>query len=232
MAIAHRGASAFAPENTIAAFDEALRLGCPAIEFDVRLAADGVPVVLHDDTIDRTTNGRGRVRDIPSFDLRRFDAGSWMHPRFTGTRIPTLEEALRAITPAAAPVIELKVAMDPPLLLDLLACHRAIEDALIISFQPEWLTPFRKAARDLQVGLLAENWADDLPSRCAALGAEVLVLAVDCLTLGRIGAAESAGLEVWCYTANDVGLVAACAAMGVRGVITDRPDLIREKAAY
>src|SRR3954468_3940898 len=109
IAVAHRGASAIAPENTVAAFDEAVRLGAKAVEFDLRMSADGVPVVLHDELVNRTTNGDGPVSNISQFDLLRLDAGSWMHVRFAGTRIPTLAEALLAIGPHARPVIELKV---------------------------------------------------------------------------------------------------------------------------
>src|SRR5215831_9399959 len=111
--IAHRGASAYAPENTVAAFDEAVRLGAKAVEFDLRLSADGIPVVLHDETVDRTTNGTGPVSAHSRFDLLPLDAGSWMHARFAGTRIPTLDEALMAIGPHVRPVIELKVAVPP-----------------------------------------------------------------------------------------------------------------------
>src|SRR3954468_13070185 len=105
IAVAHRGASAVAPENTVAAFDEAVRLGAKAVEFDLRLTANGVPVVLHDETVNRTTNGTGPVSGYDSFDLLRLDAGSWFHSRFAGNRIPTLDEALLAIGPSARPVI-------------------------------------------------------------------------------------------------------------------------------
>src|SRR3954470_18661165 len=89
-AVGHRGASAYAPENTVAAFDEAVRLGAKGVEFDLRITADGNLVVLHDATVDRTTNGHGHVANMTRFDLLRLDAGSWMNRRFAGTRIPTL----------------------------------------------------------------------------------------------------------------------------------------------
>jgi hypothetical protein len=137
-AVAHRGASAYAPENTVAAFDEAVRLGARAVEFDLRVSADGIPVVIHDPTVDRTTSGTGRVADLDLLDLRRFDAGSWLHRRFGGTRIPTLEEALLAIGPYAMPVIELKVP-PPPSLIDLLRKYDLEQDALVpVSTAPGW----------------------------------------------------------------------------------------------
>jgi len=229
IAVGHRGASAYAPENTVAAFDEALRLGAKAVEFDLRLTADGYPVVLHDDTVDRTTNGTGPVAALDRFDLLTLDAGSWMHARFAGTRIPTLDEALLAISPKARPVIELKVPVPPDVVLRALRRYDLEEEALVMCFIDEWLLPFRRASRDLAIGLLAESWTQELPGRARYLAAELVCLNVDALGNPQVAACEAQGLEVWCYTANDVGMVAACAAMGVSGIITDRPDLIRTR---
>src|SRR5262249_29684312 len=134
------------------------------------------------------------------------------------------------IVPHAMPVVELKVPLDPALLGGIFQRHNALQDALVISFEPAWLTGLRKSYRDLSVGLLSDTWRDDLLTRAAKIGAEVLALNVEALGLERVEAAKNAGLEFWTYTANDVGLVAACAAMGVTGIITDRPDLIRMKS--
>ena len=229
IAVAHRGASAYAPENTVAAFDEAIRLGAKAVEFDVRLTADGLPVVLHDETVDRTTNGRGPVSGLSRFDLLRLDAGSWMHPRFSGTRIPSLEEALLAIGPHAQPVLELKVPIPADLLLYALRKYDLEQEALVLSFQDAWLYPLRTASRDLSLGILSESWTADLPKRARDAAAQIVCLNVDALGTTQVAACETQGLEVWCYTANDVGMVAASAAMGVTGIITDRPDLIRTR---
>jgi glycerophosphoryl diester phosphodiesterase len=92
---AHRGASASNPENTLAAFREAIRLGVHQIELDVRVTEDGQLVVIHDASVDRTTNGRGRVSSLTLDEIRRLDAGSWKSRRFRGERVPTLVEALR-----------------------------------------------------------------------------------------------------------------------------------------
>jgi glycerophosphoryl diester phosphodiesterase len=228
-AIGHRGASAYAPENTVAAFEEAIRLGAKAVEFDLRLTADHHPVVLHDETVDRTTNARGPLTRFSRLDLLQLDAGSWMHPRFAGTRIPTLHEALLAIGPYARPVIELKTDIPPELVLPALRRYDLEEDAIVISFVESRLIPYRRASRDLTLGLLADQWSADLPLRARNLAAELVCLNVDILGPGQIAACEAQGLEVWCFTANDVGMVAASAALGVSGIITDRPDLIRTR---
>jgi glycerophosphoryl diester phosphodiesterase len=227
--VGHRGAAAYAPENTIPSFEEALRLGAKAVEFDLRLTADGVPVVIHDATVDRTTDGRGPVAAYSQYDLQRLDAGSWMHPRFKGTRIPTLDEALAAINGRARPVIELKTEIAPDLLLGALRRYDLQNKALVISFVDIWLAPFRRASRDLAIGLLVDQWNADIPVRARYLAAELVCLNVDILGPGQVADCEAQALEVWCFTANDVGMVAACAAMGVTGIITDRPDLIRTR---
>jgi glycerophosphoryl diester phosphodiesterase len=94
MVIAHRGASTYAPENTVAAFDLALHLGCRHLELDVDLSRDGHIVDMHDDTVDRTTNGTGPVGSHTLAELRALDAGAWFGPQFTGERIPTYAEIL------------------------------------------------------------------------------------------------------------------------------------------
>ncbi len=231
IAVGHRGASAYAPENTVAAFDEAIRLGAKAVEFDLRATAEGMLVVLHDETVDRTTNGKGRVSEIEWSDLIRLDAGSWIHGRFAAARIPSLEEALLAIGPSARPVIELKVPVSAELLLTALRKYDLEEEALILSFDAEWLVPFRKMSGKICLGLLAETWSDELPGRAKGLDCELLALHTDILSPPQIAAADAQGLEVWAFTANDVGMVAACAALGVTGIITDRPDLIHTREA-
>ena len=95
--IGHRGAAGSAPENTVAGFRKAKALGCRWVEFDVRLTADDEPVVLHDDRLARTTDGRGRVSGLRLAAIRRCDAGAWFHPSFAGERVPRLEEALAVI---------------------------------------------------------------------------------------------------------------------------------------
>ncbi|GMV92248.1 MAG: glycerophosphoryl diester phosphodiesterase [Candidatus Hydrogenedentota bacterium] len=96
-ACAHRGDVKNAPENTIPAFASAVRLGAQQIEFDVQLSKDGELVIMHDGTLDRTTDGTGAVSDLTFTELRALDAGSWFDPKFAGTRIPTLRETLEVI---------------------------------------------------------------------------------------------------------------------------------------
>ncbi len=106
--IAHRGFSADAPENTLAAFDLALTNNYPDIEFDVQLSSDGVPIVIHDGSLDRTTNGHGLVKEHTLAQIKTLDAGSWFSPGFIGSRVPTLNEVLLRYSGCANLHIELK----------------------------------------------------------------------------------------------------------------------------
>lgn len=104
---AHRGATAYAPENTLAAFELAIAQGADAIELDVKLSADGHAVVIHDDTVDRTTGGTGRVKNLPLSELRSLDAGSLFSEKFSGEKIPLLEEAFETVGRRALINVEL-----------------------------------------------------------------------------------------------------------------------------
>ncbi len=229
IAIAHRGASAWVPENTVAAFDAALEVNCRAIEFDVRLTADGIPVVIHDETLDRTTNGSGRVAQTNWLDILRLDAGSWKRPRFAGTRVPTLAEALQAICPMAQPVMELKVAINPSMIIDLLRRAGAISDAVIMSFNTAILQSMRRENRNITLFQLIENWSPKTLRECKDAGCTGVVMKFDQWALDRAVMAKDVLPHAWAYDVNDPGAAAACGAMGIDGVITDYPDLVRAR---
>ncbi len=117
--VAHRGSVHLAPENTLAAIEKAIELGADLIEIDVRQTRDGRLVLMHDATVDRTTNGTGRVADLTLAELKRLDAGSWFAPEFAGERVPTLAEALQAMQGRALPDLDIKD-VDPPKLIAVL----------------------------------------------------------------------------------------------------------------
>ncbi|MGB9604791.1 MAG: glycerophosphodiester phosphodiesterase [Bryobacteraceae bacterium] len=108
LVVAHRGALRYAPENTLAAFRKAIELGADLIEFDVRETRDGHLVVMHDDTVDRTTDGKDRVSALTLEQIKKLDAGSWFGAQFKGERVPTLDEALETIKAGAMPDIDFK----------------------------------------------------------------------------------------------------------------------------
>ncbi len=165
LVIAHRGASGVAPENTIASFQKALAAGADALELDVRLSKDGEVVVIHDSTIDRTTNKTGRVADHTLAQLKELDAGSWFSPQFSKERIPTLQEVIGLARGRALMEIELKTSAILPNALERkvanLVVQNGMEDRVIIqSFNPLALFYVRRANSNIRTALL---YHDELP---------------------------------------------------------------------
>ena len=159
LVIAHRGYSCAAPENTLAAFEAALRAGADLLELDVRLDADGVPVVLHDDTLDRTTDSRGAVGDLGSTDVRAADAGAWFAPVFAGQRVPTLREVVDLVAryPRAGLLVEFKGAWGPAAASGAVGSLRTAGVAgrsIVQSFERSTVAALRDVAPDVRRALL------------------------------------------------------------------------------
>ncbi len=149
--VGHRGASAMAPENTMVSFERALADGADALEMDVWISADGHAVVIHDETVDRTTDGTGKVKDMSLADLRKLDAGSWFDPQFAGEKIPTLDEVLGWAAGKLRLILELKYSYDDasfdpelaPVVVKLIQEHRMVERVIFISYQTKGLEQVR-----------------------------------------------------------------------------------------
>ncbi len=153
---AHRGASAQAPENTLAAFGLALELGADGIELDVHLSRDEVPVVIHDETLERTTDGRGKVADRTWADLRALDAGRWFAPSFAGEPVPSLQQALDLVGMRARINVEIKSAAAGQAVLTLLERYPRCQ-VLVSSFDHRVLARMRRAAPHLPLGFLLDS---------------------------------------------------------------------------
>ncbi len=161
--VGHRGAKAVAPENTMASFRRAWRDGADAIEMDVRLTADGAVVVIHDETVDRTTDGHGAVVEMSLEELRRLDAGSWFAPEYAGERIPTLEEVVAWARGRIAMLVELKYPnrrFRPDLVPAVLPLIEPMgEDVAVISFESAAIEQVRREAPALPAGVMEpERW--------------------------------------------------------------------------
>ena len=167
---AHRGSKATHPENTLASFKEAVRVGSDGIELDVHLTKDGHLVVIHDETVDRTTNGTGEIRNLTLAEIKAMDAGSWFHNKYAGEKIPTLEEVLLLLTELGFNGqlnIELKtdVIQYKGLVEKCLALQSAKDWPFAIvysSFNPYTLVELKEANPSQEIGLLFESkeWAD------------------------------------------------------------------------
>ena len=224
---AHRGASAEAPENTFAAFRRALDAGADGIEMDVHLASDGVPVVIHDDTLERTTDGTGAVAAHRAAQLRALDAGSWFGPRFAGEPLPTLEEALRLLAGRLRINLEVKEARAGLAVLDLLRYFPAAE-VVVSSFDHALLAALRRTAPDLPLAVLQEagNWHRAL-ARAAALRACAFHPHVDLVSRPLLAACRRLQLPVFAWTVDDAGQARALARAGVAGVFSNDPAGLR-----
>nr|MBC7245729.1 glycerophosphodiester phosphodiesterase [Chloroflexota bacterium] len=161
----HRGAPKAAPENTIASFQKACEMGADGVELDIMLCADGEPVVIHDFSVERTTDGHGRVRELTLAQLKALDAGSWFSPEFAGERIPTLREVVAWAGDDILLNIELKstsIRGDglEEKVISIVREYRLEQHVVLSSFNPFALRRVKQLAPDLHTGLL---YADDLP---------------------------------------------------------------------
>lgn len=228
LVIAHRGASAAAPENTLAAFRLAAELGADGIELDVRGTADGQLVVLHDASVDRTTDGTGGVAALTLDQLRRFDAGKKFGPSFRGERIPLLSEVFDVARGRLLVDVEVKAAGVEAALLDLIGRMKMTDSVLISSFDARVVARIRDLAPEISVGLL-QSAAD--PNAAVALRAAAYLPEVATLTADVVATCRRHGLRVitWTVKAEREGREALH--LGVDGIIADDPVLIRKMLA-
>jgi glycerophosphoryl diester phosphodiesterase len=227
--IAHRCGGALAPENTLAGLRLAARLGCGGVEFDTMLAADGVPVLMHDETLERTTSGCGRVADLDSISLARFDAGSRHPPAFAAAPEPTLEEALRLCAALGLWAnVEIKPAAGQEVVTgQVVARHAAAATGklLLSSFSSRALLAAADEAVQLPRAMLFEAIPADWRERLMETGVCALHSAASGLSVDALQAVRDAGFPVACYTVNRRDEAERLFAMGVSAVFTDRPDL-------
>jgi glycerophosphoryl diester phosphodiesterase len=224
---AHRGAAAEAPENTLAAFRRALAVGADGIELDVHLSADGVPVVIHDDALERTTDGCGAVAAHPLDTLQALDAGSWFAPHFAGEPLPTLEEVLRLLAGRLRLNLEVKETRAGMAVLELLRQFPQVE-AVVSSFDHPLLARLRRAAPDLALAVLAErDWHLAL-GRAKSLRACAFHPRADLVSRPLLAACRSLRLPVFPWTVDDPAEARRLARLGIDGLFTNDPAGLRQ----
>ena len=236
--IGHRGAAAYAPENTLEGIREAARRGARWVEVDAKLTGDGVVILMHDDTLDRTTSGGGAVAQANYRDIGLLDAGSWFGAAWRGARVPRLADAL-------ALLIELDMQAN----VEIKPCPgREVETAkavveivdrcwptgrprpLLSSFSRASLNAARAARPDIPRGLLIWEFTSDWAAAAAALDCVSLHCAERHLTSQWADAIRRAGFGLAVYTVNDPGRALELKAWGAQCLITDCPDVIIELA--
>lgn len=227
--IAHRCGGALAPENTLAGLRLAARLGCRGVEFDAMLAADGVPVLIHDETLERTTSGQGRVADMDSARLIRLDAGIRHHAAFAVEPVPTLDQALQLCAALGLWAnVEIKPAAGHEVATGrVVARHAAAAGCRLVlsSFSVAALQAAAAEAPQLPRVLLVESISADWRERVTGLGAIALHCSARGLTTGIAAAVRADGFPLACYTINRRDEAERLFAMGVSAVFSDRPDL-------
>ena len=234
--IAHRGGGMLAPENTLAAIRCSLECGFRAVEFDVMLARDGVPILMHDPQLGRTVAGSGNVSDCSAQQLARMDAGSWFDPRFRGEPVPTLQQVLEfclsrriwmnlEIKPAPGLEVETGRAVGR-LLRSQLPRRLQASSPLFSSFSLEALLAAGEAAPGIARGLLVDAIPADWQARLLQLGAVAVHTNHEHLGAAQAPTIKQAGYGLMCYTVNAPDRARELFSWGVDAICTDRIDLI------
>lgn len=238
--IAHRGASGYRPENTIAAFDKAIELNADYIELDVQMSKDGELVVIHDRTVNRTTNGFGSIKDLHLSDLKKLDAGSWYHPKFQHEKIPTLKEVLSRYSQNIRMLIELK---DPILYqgiekklaeeLTKAKLHKRKDESVIVqSFDYSSIKRFHQLLPHVPTGILTQTQLNattikKISTYCQFINTHYLAVHSNYLKI-----VKEKGLKSFAWTVNSKEAYNRAAMCGFHGIITDFPDIFEPKKSF
>ena len=238
LVVAHRGNSRAAPENTLPAFESAVRLGVDMVELDYHHSADGVPVAFHDEELDRRTDacavwGETKIplasRSLA--ELKQLDAGRWFDARFAGTRIPTLEEAIDTILSGALPLIERK-AGDAATFVQLVRRRGDQSRLAVMAFDWEFLADCRRLMPELVLGALGEHQLDARQlDEISALGAAFVGWNNEHLTQEMIADVHERGLQAWVWTVDDAARARQLIDFGIDAITSNVPGEIRSVVA-
>lgn len=240
--VGHRGAMGHAPENTMISFDQALGLGADMLEFDVRLTKDGVPVVVHDANLDRTSNRSFNVADLSVADITQLDAGSWFDLRFIGEKIPTLKDLLKwakakktRAKGKLAYFVELKVDGDEgrreqliKAVVKELKAAGVLNRSVIISFDEPTLALARKISPTTATGFLYSDFLYDALDRAKGLKTNHILPRKDRVTGDLVNEAHAASMAVVAWTADRLDEFRKLVIWGVDAIATNYPDRLIE----
>ena len=231
--IAHRGAKGEAPENTMAAFELALQQGCDAFELDIHLSKDGEMMVIHDDTVSRTTSGNGFVKDMTKEELQQLDAGSWFDSSYQGESIPTLREVFE-LAPANLMInVEIKGGISEGVeekLLALLEEYDMYNQVVVSSFHFDSLRTLERLNSNVKTGLLySQNFArPELLPDAAGVNAFSLHPYFISLEENDFSLVQKEGLQMYAWTVNEECAMNKLMEKGIDGIITDYPGRLRK----
>jgi len=234
--IAHRGASGLTPENTLAAFSKAIEIGVDAVELDVHATKDRRVVVIHDSTLDRTTDAKGKVSELTLAEILKADAGIHFGSDFSHERIPTLDESLDLIKNNAITVVEIKQKDIAEEVVKAIEDTNALDDVLVISFHPSVLCDIRRIHPRIPTGLLiGANAAEDsyvqgieYVHKTAEVGASTLSLSHPAVTPELARAVRERGVNLWTWTIDDVDRMREVLDCGLDGITSNYPDRFKQ----
>lgn len=237
--IAHRGASGYAPENTIAAFDKAVQMKADYIEIDVQRSKDGKLVVIHDTTVDRTTEGTGYVKDLTFDQLRSLDAGSWKGEQFVGEKIPTFDEILDRYRGKIGILIELKSPELYPGIEESVAkelkeryLHLPQDEKIIIqSFNFESMKKMDALLPYVPIGVLTSSSTDTTEQALKEFSAyaDYFNPSYGIVTKDLVNQVHSQGMKISSWTVRSQEAADFLLSMDVDGIITDYPDYVNQR---
>ena len=233
--IGHRGAASYAPENTLEGIQTAADMGIEWVELDVKLTRDNVPILFHDDTLERTTNGSGKVAETDYEDIKNLEAGSWYGESFTGIQVPTLEEALEVLVDRN---LGLNLEIKPcegreretaEIALDILShVWDEHERLLISSFQHVSLEAAYEMAEDWHRGfLLPEQWPENWAEMVDYHKASTVNVNGNTVTREQVETIIDMELPILAYTINDPSQARTLQSWGIDGFFSDSPDVIQ-----
>ena len=228
----HRGARAYAPQNTIPAFELAVEQGAQGIELDVHRSRDGQLVIMHNFDVDETTDGSGRITEKTLAEIKALDAGSKFAPEFAGTPIPTLDEVFEAVGKRLFINVEIKSESAETdgveqAVADCIRRHAMVTRVIISSFNPLALSRFRAALPDVPIGFLySENSPEVVHDLIKTIPHEAYHPHDNLIDAALMADAQANGRIVNAWTVNDPARAQALVALGVAGIITDAPDVI------
>lgn len=227
--IAHRGASAIAPENTLAAFQKAIEIGVDAVELDLHGTADGEIIAIHDATLDRTTNMSGHVRQHDLESIKQADAGAWFKPEFKEEPVPTLAESLDCITKNTVAVLEIKDETITEAVVEKIREMKLQEHVVVISFHTSVLQTVRSHAPDIPTGWLigSSNGRTNPIQLCqqlSVLGCSLLNVNHQIITAEFAYEILRRGIALWSWTVDDIDQMRNLLEIGVQGITSNYPE--------
>lgn len=235
--LGHRGSKGHAPENTLISFERAIEQGSTMLELDIHVTRDRQLAVIHDGSVDRTTDGSGLVHEMTLPELQQLDAGYWFGPDFVGQRIPSLEQVIELAKGRVYLNVEIKVGGVNPvrvvypdivdLLADTLSATDMADEVVVSSFHHPYLTELKQRLPSVRVALLHNKPVDDLFALAAREGWEAVHTHVGLVDTMFVQTAHDHGIRVRAWNPNDVETMKELIDLGVDGIGTDFPDVLR-----